>query len=451
MFLLLAVLAFWQCAPRPEAERTSVVLVIIDTLGAENVGAFAGSFPSPTPRLDRLADEAVLFRRAYSPAPWTQPSVASLLTSRLPSEHGVLRLFDVLAEDRLTLAEVLTQVGYRSGAIVSHRLLSADLGFGQGFSHHDDSLAGGHRTITSEAVTAAALAWLDEQPDGAPFFLLAHYFDPHYVYQHRPEFDRTSGYGGALVPDMPIWDLRNAGADLSTADVAYLEGLYREEVAATDAAVGALVDGLVERALVDRSLLVVTADHGEEILRRGWLGHTRTLYEELIHVPLLMRLPGGGAQSFDEPVSLIDVAPTILDLVGVARPEGFAGRSLAGWIRGLEEPTSQPVRAEVAFDDLTAAAGRAGRKTAFKTAVVDGSYKVIHDLIADRWELYDLASDPLEEHNLAADEAAESHPEEPRLRRYLLRWEQARGELSNPRAKPSAEALEELRALGYLR
>ncbi|MEM7483362.1 MAG: sulfatase [Acidobacteriota bacterium] len=461
-WLWLALICLVGCQPpgvgESPTDRLNVLLIVVDTLGAESVGAFAGERgpfegDSPTPHLDRLAAESTVFRRAFSTAPWTQPAVSSLLTSQMPSSHGVVRLGNVLGEEHETLAEALARGGYRTGAVISHKLVGAEFGHDQGLDHLDETPVGGHGAITSPEVTVRALQWLDaeERQRETPFFLLAHYFDPHYVYHHHADFDRTSDYQGSLEPAQYIWDLRDNAAELDAADAAFLTGLYREEVAYTDQAVGDLLDGLAERGLDARTLVVVVSDHGEEILRRGWIGHTRTLYDELLWIPWILRLPGGvGAGSYDAPVSLLDVMPTILDLVGQPIPETAEGRSLAPWIERREDLPPRPVVAEVSFDDRVIAPDRVGQKTAFKTSVIDGDLKVIHDLLSDSWEMYDLASDPLETENLAGG----GQPEEPRLRRFLLRWEQERdaggGEAART-LRPSDDILDELRSLGYLR
>jgi arylsulfatase A-like enzyme len=469
----------------PPLEELNVLLVVIDTLGAEHVSCLGPSIgPPTTPALDRLAAGGVLFDRAYSPAPWTQPAVASLFTGEMPSSHRVLRLFDRLDPAETTLAERLAGRGFATAGVVSHELLDSRYGFDQGFAHFDASAAGGHRTVSSPEVTAKALGWLDrwlgggEAREGAggrpPFFLFVHYFDPHYVYLHHERFSRTRGYGGPLTPGMDIWALRDARAALTPADVGYLRDLYREEVAFTDFHLGRLLAGLRQRGLERDTLVVVTADHGEELMRHGWIGHTRTLYDELLRVPLVVSLPGRIApRRVEEPVSLVDLVPTLLELSGRAEQpaeveEGRpAGISLVPALTGgAPPPADRDLFAEVSFATRADDPAKFAEKTAFKTAVLSGPWKLVHDLAGGSWQLYDRRSDPEELHDLApaagapAAGGADGGESEPatralrRLQRRLAAWERERGgapDRATSAVDPSAEELERLRALGYLR
>lgn len=415
--------------------------------------------------------------------------MASLLTARMPSEHGVVRLFGRLGPELPTLGERFRDAGWATAGVISHELLGSRFGLDRGFSAWDESPVGGHRAVTSGRVTAAALRWLDrERPEGRPFVLLVHYFDPHFVYRHHPEHDRTAGYGGPLVPGMGIWKLRDLRPSLDPADVGYLAGLYREETAYTDAALGRLLAGLGERGLLEDTWVAVTADHGEEFMRHGWIGHTRTLYDELLRVPLVIAPPAGSGSNgaagpgavVDEPVSLLDLAPTLVELLGAgewprepAGSEPAAGRfrplSLAPLVAGSADDlrgrlAARDLFAEVSFvqpeeerprrpASPTAAsptpAARA-EKDAFQTAIVAGPLKLIHDLAAGTWHLYDLAADPGELDDLSAT----GHPAERDLRRRLLEWERARAATpggTGDLLAPSDEERERLRALGYLR
>lgn len=444
-------------APRAPAAGLNVVLIVIDTLAAEHVGSYGGD-PRTTPRLDELASRSVRFRHAFAPAPWTQPSVASLFTSRMPSAHGVLRLRDSLPETATTLAESLRERGFATAAVVSHDLIGARHGFLQGFEHRDESAIGGPRESTSERATDAALAWLERRPQDRPFFLFAHYFDPHYPYLDHADFDFTHGFETRLTPGLGIWTLLDQRASLSPHDIAYLVALYREEIAATDRAIGRLLDGLAARGLSDKTLVIVTADHGEEFMRHGWIGHTRTLYDELLAVPLVVSLPGRfGARTVDTPVSLLDLAPTVLEAAGASPLEGSSGRSLMPLLLGrpatddaVRELNQRRLWAEVSFVSGKEEKAHLLEKTAFKTALLAHPFKLVHDLLGDRWELYDRDTDPHELHDLAA-----AQPERlAALRAELASWEAARTADADggpaPTVAPSSEEIERLRALGYI-
>lgn len=432
-----------------DAPQPSIVLVVWDTVAARHVGCLDPD-GGPTPHLDRLAADGILFRHAHTTAPWTQPAVATILTGRWPSRHGVLRLFDVLGEEQHSLAEQLGAAGWATAGVVSHELLEARFGVAQGFGSWNADAVAGHAGITSEQVTDLAVDWLRRRPDG-PFFLLVHYFDPHMLYHDHAFFELTGGYDGPMEPAMGVWAMRDARDRMSGDDAAFLRALHREEVAFTDHHTGRLLAALDELAADDPPIVVVTADHGEEIMEHGWIGHTRTLYDELVHVPLVVRIPGGPrGRVVDRPVSLVDLAPTLADLAGVTfEPSSVDGRSLAPLLAEPPDPVADvPLFAEVSFTVGPGDDARHLEKVAFLTAIMDGPHKLVHDLMADEWRLYDRAADPAELRDVLSTD-----PRTAELRRRLEAWEtdRARHAPTVPRALPGADEIERLRALGYVR
>jgi arylsulfatase A-like enzyme len=432
------------CARR---EPPNVLLVVLDTVAAEHVGYELPEL-GHTPHLDRLAREAVTFRRAFSTAPWTQPSVASLFTSRMPSSHGVVRIRHVLPPSAVTLAERMSAAGYDTAGFVTHSLLRRQLGYAQGFRYWNESNIRGHDGITSQEVTDAAIAWLEGRPGDQPFFLFVHYFDPHFAYQHHPAHDLTAGYAGPLRSGMDIWKLREMRDRLSPADVAYLVGLYREEIAFTDEHLGRLLETLRALGIEQQTVVALVADHGEEFMRRGWIGHTRTLYDELLRIPFVLRLPGRfEPRRVDVPVSILDVAPTLLEAAGAEPDPEAQGISLLPYLRA----GAPPVPAHDLFAEVSYTAPKEDvrqEQTVFQTALIRGELKLVHDLAAGRFSLYDRSSDPGERSDRIA-----SHPEAEALRRALLAWEETRGAPDAATAtflEPSEAELEQLRALGYV-
>jgi len=446
--LALACAAVLACAVACGRSRgPNVVLIALDTVGAEHLGDEVPGL-GHTPNLDALAASGVRFRHAYATAPWTQPSIASLFTSRMPSSHGVVRLRNVLPDTATTLAERLHEVGYETAGFVTHDLLRRRLGYAQGFDHWDESHVGGHRAVTSERLTDAVIGWLDERTSDAPFFLFVHYFDPHFVYQHHAEHDLTAGYDGPLQPGMDIWALRDRRAALTERDLAYLVGLYREEIAFTDRHVGRLLRRLDSFGGAEGNAVVVVADHGEEFMRHGWIGHTRTLYDELLRVPFLARLPGVPAgRVVDTPVSLLDVAPTLLAVAGANPDPGAAGLSLLPSLVEGAAPAARDLHAEVSFEAPERDVHE--EQTVFLTALMRGDLKLVHDLVADRYALFDRAADPEE-----LEDRFASHAEAERLREALDSFEAERGRDSLGEVEsltPDDAELERLRALGYVR
>ena len=449
----LAAAALWGAGCGTSAAPTNgtqnVVLVVVDTLGAEHVSCY-GASDDTTPNLDRLASRGLRFERAYSTAPWTQPSIASLFTSTMPLRHGVRNLADRLHRGAKTLAEELRAAGLQTHGIVSHFLIDRNFGFAQGFQGYDARAVAGHDAITAAQVTDAALRWL-EQEAREPFFLFVHYFDPHFLYHHHAEFDRTEAYQGPLAPGMPIWDLRDMRPRLTAADVEYLVALYREEIAFTDHHLGRLLEFLERTGVDRRTLFVFTADHGEEFMRHGWIGHTRTLYDELLHVPLVLYQPGVVPPGvIAQPVSLLDVLPTVVDLLGIdaAGREHWEGSSLAPLVRDPEQVRSgRAIFAEVSFDPPFGDRERTAEKKAFHSALVLDGVKLIHDRLDDRWELYEHATDREELDDRWGDDPVR----DAKLRRRLLDFEGSTARPERPGERPNADELRRLRELGYAR
>jgi arylsulfatase A-like enzyme len=442
-------------ASLPGGAPSNVLLIVIDTLGARHVGHLLQPVPEPshTPEIDALARRGATFTNAFSPAPWTRPAIASLFTGRMPSRHGVEGPVDRLAQSHATLAEELAARGFATGAITSQPLLRLGSGYRQGFATYDDSHALGREAVTARSVTDAAIAWLDAHAQQR-FFLLAYYFDPHDAYQHHAAHDLTSGYAGPLEPGMDVWKLREQRAAFGPEDVAYLVGLHREEIAQSDAEVGRLLRHLGTKGLERDTLVVLTADHGEELMEHGWIGHMRTLYDELLQVPLVVSLPGRIAPRWiDDPVSLLDLAPTILAIAGVPPDDAEASRDGVSLVRALRgDASALAERALYAELDYAPPAGGGRREelSARKTALVGRRWKLVHDLPSGRFELYDRESDPGEQRDLWG-----RVPEGLRLRQQLLAFELSRPRRSASSA-PSASAtdaadLARLRELGYLR
>jgi arylsulfatase A-like enzyme len=374
---LLAVLA--GCAPaRP---RPNVLLITVDTLRADHLGP-------DTPALAALAEAGVSFTRAQSTSSWTLPSLASLMTSTYTSTHRCWDMKTELDGSFSTLAERFAAAGYATAAVASHVFLAPKHGLHQGFEDYDTTLVKGlvrsHEAISSPAVTARSLAWLDDwsaTDDGRPFLLWSHYFDPHEVYHEHPDF-------------------ASFGADEP--------GRYKSEVAFTDYWVGELLAGLAARGLDEDTLVVLVADHGEEFGDHGATRHGHTLYDELTRVPLVLRAPTGWSTTpelggfepgeIDTPVSVVDVLPTLLELCDVAPLGGglgdLAGRSLVPAMQGAAVP-APPVLLEVRL-----------RKGRHADAVVLDELKLVR--WADgREELYDLVADPGEQQDLASARAAD--------------------------------------------
>lgn len=432
------------CGPQ---QPRSVLLIVIDTLRSDHIGAY-GYERETSPAIDALAEQGVRFERAYATAPWTMPSVASMITGLYPSGHGVKNVKSGVPMSLHTLAEILGERGYRAGAVVSSRLLinKRGKGFAQGYHIYEKRHARGHDHISTEGVTDDAIRILELfAAQGHWFLLFVNYFDPHFNYLPHRDVGFAPERVGRLDGRQRIQELRQKLSDFSDEELRFLRDLYDEEIRHTDAGIGRLLARLDELGLAEDTLVVLTADHGEEFRDHGWLGHTETLYEELMRVPLVIRMPGapGVPRVVETPVSLVSLTPTILELLGIEVAEfDFQGPSLAPWVlrRGDPEPDS-PV---VEVDFVLPGDRRSGKRT-LKKGIVDEHFKLIRDDESRRIELYDLDADPGERRNLAE--------ERPELRDRLLRELDARLERAARAAVPVPErqlAEEEIRALREL-
>lgn len=380
--------------------RPNLLLIVVDTLRADHLGAY-GHARDTSPRIDALAASAVRFERAYATAPWTLPSVSSILSGLYPSGHGAMRIARALPESVDTVAERLQRAGYRSGGVVSHVFLEPHLGLSQGFEAWETRYLGEHHPLSTRGVTDAALAMLRDFAGGdRPFFLFVHYFDPHYPYQAHPEYGYAGARFGMVEGGMIFKDLMEMRKDLTEDEVEFVRALYDGEIRHTDEGIGRLLDALSQHGLLEDTLIALTADHGEEFMEHGWIGHTISLRDPVLRVPLLIRPPGPDAAGrvVENAVSLVGLAPTLLELLGVSfGSEDFQGRSFAPLVRGEGGPDPGPVYAEVDY-------WLHYQLRTQKRALVDPPYKLIQDRLRDQVSLFDLDRDPGETRDLAAQE-----------------------------------------------
>jgi arylsulfatase A-like enzyme len=303
-------------APRPE-KRRNIVLISIDTLRADRVGVY-GAYRPTTPTIDALAAKSVVFEDAWSVWPETSGSHMSLFTSRYPSEHGVTSFISAPAASLELLAERLRRGGYLTRAYTEDGGVWALAGFARGFSAYAERRSPDFVYRGEAAATFAdATHWIEANADRT-FFLFIHTYQVHAPYNPPKDYR-------ALFADVPG---REGGM--------WLQALaYDQEVRYTDDQVAGFLAALTRLGLAERSIVVLTSDHGEEFGEHGGTGHGRTLHRETLHVPLIVSAPGLlGARRVATPVSLLDVAPTLLDLVGVAGIDGARGTSLAATAAG---------------------------------------------------------------------------------------------------------------------
>ena len=312
----------WQARRQAGRAHRNLLIIAVDTLREDRVSLLSppASGWDLTPNLRaHLSSRGTYFRRAYAQAPWTMPSFASIFTGLYPEEHGAEERVRGLASSHLTLAEILRDDGYRTMAVVSGEYVTTALGMLQGFEITDESHISGVDDVTSAAVTDRARALLSRHGD-EPFFLFAHYFDPHFNYQRHPEFGFSSGLNGTLVPPGTP-KLEPLGFPHHGPDFDELKARYAEEIAYTDRQIGRLLTLLDDRHLWDSTCVIFVADHGEEFAEHGGFEHGDTLFNELVHVPLLVADPARtGPAVRDDVVETRSVFSTALERLGLRLP-----------------------------------------------------------------------------------------------------------------------------------
>ncbi|MBZ0114869.1 MAG: sulfatase-like hydrolase/transferase [Thermoanaerobaculia bacterium] len=415
-----------SCSP---SRPWNVVLVTFDTTRADHIGCY-GSERARTPHLDALAAAGVRFDQAFAAAPITLPSHSTILTGLYPLAHGVRDngLFR-LAERQTTLAEILAAAGYRTAAAVGSFPLASRFGIDQGFEFYDDNFAvafqdyrGGRATPKtglyfderpSSLVNDALKPWIEKHHD-QPFFLWAHYFDPHQPYAPPPPFDQ-------LFVDSP----------------------YDGEIAFADESFGRIMDQLRQLGVYDRTLIVMTADHGEGLGQHNELTHSTLAYNSTLHVPLILKIPGRtGGIVVDQRVGSVDITPTIVDLLGLGNQgEGmdrFQGHSLVPLING-SEASSPPIQyAETLAPRFSGGLGEL-------RVLFARDHKYIH---GPRPELFDLLNDPEETHDLVEEQRDLAATMERRLATFM---KEHADHSPDAVADMDAETRSRLESLGYIR
>ncbi len=411
----------------------NVVIYLVDALRADRLGVY-GQGRNLSPHLDAFAARATVYERAWAQSSWTRPSVASLFTGLRPEVHGANGRLDRMGDQAVTLAERFAGAGFATAAVVANPNISAEFGFAQGF---ESFVLLGLDERRSSRIGLEVNRWLDERDPTRPFFLYVHTVDPHLPY------DPPEPYRSRIAPDVERADLG------STAVVGALQArnlvnedqyapdllsLYDAEVACNDHSFGLLLDRLEQNGVADNTVVVFLSDHGEEFFEHGGWIHGRTLYREVLQVPLVIRWPNQTeGRRIQTPVQHADLMPTLLELGRLDPQPGVHGLSLVG--------PAAASRGIAAFLDLD---GRGGWSVANER-----SHAIRH---VDRGyvgtvELYDLEVDPCEHRNLGRDRGVEAGTLLDESRREVLgdegRYEAGEVEIDD-------ELRRRLEALGYL-
>jgi arylsulfatase A-like enzyme/tetratricopeptide (TPR) repeat protein len=400
-----------------QEEIRNVILISIDTCRADHLSCY-GYSSKTTPNIDAISEEGVVFENVITPVPITLPAHSSMLTGTTPPYHKVRDNGNYkLGSSNATLAEILRENGYVTGAVVGAFVMDSQFGLDQGFDTYDDRFIEGRKPTIfafnerrAEEVTRRANSWL-EKHQHEKFFLFLHYFDPHHPYGPPEPFAST-----------------------------FSDNLYAGEIAYSDKCIGQVVKRLKKLDLYDSTFLIITSDHGEGRREHSEKTHGYFIYQSTIHVPLVMRVPGGPeGKKVNDIAGLVDIVPSVCSVLRIAMPSWVQGRDLSGYFNRTEpydEPKDRFMYCESLMPTKYSAAPLIG--------LVSDRWKYIH---APRPELYDMANDRQEATNLSGQQEQHVRIMREHLRRVL---QESSREVADSEFAPDAETRSRLQSLGYV-
>lgn len=469
-----------------EPSYKHVLLVSLDTTRADQIGCYGGNV-SKTPRIDAIAAEGVVFEEMMSAASSTLASHTSMMTGLYPRQHGVARNGFMVNNENVMLAEVLRDEGFHTAGFIASFALDQEFDFDQGFAFWDQEFGlnpGAGRTQMNQRradkVTDAVLRHLDELDGGERLFLFAHYFDSHSPYDPPEPFNTEYAVPGGMTTSTlgdlgkqitkhqelvngkkrPVYDF---GLSLELAQYAKAEklpgdddfkGLYNGELAYLDRELGRLFDGLEERELLRDTIVVITGDHGETFWEHGdFWHHGAWVYQTNVHVPFIVRLPGGegAGRRIAEPVSGVDVYPMLLKLLDIPLPEPVAGIGLAAVFKGNTPPAQRPLFSEATQPSRRPPGQYTWENQQKARCVRIGRWKMIETPYLKYRELYDLEADPGERKNLLLDPNPKLAQVMKGLSQAMGSWsQQENGRASAFKSTQMQNVQKRLQGLGYV-
>jgi arylsulfatase A-like enzyme len=446
----------------PRASTPNVLLISIDMLRPDHLGCY-GYQRNTSPHIDRLAAEGVLFENHISSTSWTLPAHAALFTSLSDSVHGCTDTDKKLSDKVGTLAEKFAQAGYRTVGFFSGPYLHPAFGLGRGFEHYVDctSYAGtldnnpvdrwamdrgvmhaSHRDITGPRVYEAFKKWFDTN-GRSKFFMFVHMWDPHFDFIPPPPYDTMfdADYAGSVTGENFFFDPK-INARMPQRDRNHLIALYDGEIAWTDMHVGKILDDLRAAGLLDNTIVAITSDHGTEFFEHAYKAHRMTLFDEVIRIPLIIRYPAclGGGVRIRPQTRIIDVAPTLLELAGVASMEDVMGVSLVPLALDPGLPFNQTAVSELF------SVGRQLR------SIRSPQWKLIDNIALKKRFYLNLTDDPAELHpqgDLTEGLGSELDQRYQATLRMLEGWRARISTGAEPSAIPD-EVRKQLESLGYV-
>jgi arylsulfatase A-like enzyme len=422
-----------------------IILISLDTLRADHLGSY-GYHRNTSPSIDAFAQESILFERAVVQAPTTLPSHMSIMTSLYPSFHGVWQENFPLADEHMTLAELLREGGYRTAAFVDGGYVSGVYGFERGFDLYDDQRGG------IAVILPKVKKWLNDNKSD-PFFLFIHCYDIHSPYDPPPPYNtifHDFTYAGHLFPGTrTLFKIAGKKLQLNDEDLRHFIALYDGGIRYTDEKIGEFLSYLSASELTDQSLIIITSDHGEEFKEHGGILHRQVYYRPELHVPLIIRIPQYRKKQIrlNELVRSIDLLPTILDMAELQPPPGAQGRSLLPLIKRNKNFLNRflwrvfhPFKRD---SDNSFAENTWDRKY----SIIAKDYQMIHDTPSGSMQLFNIKVDPLAQNNIAKD-----HPAilERLLSEYQKTYDHIPRFTEMPHRELDEQMREQLKALGYL-
>lgn len=428
------------CGRRKVKPGPNIILIVLDTLRADHLGCY-GYAKDTSPGLDKFASQGILFEDASAPAPWTLPSHASMMTGYYPNRLGLNNELRPMPKDVQTLAQMLSRAGFACAAAVNSLYLNRKFGFDRGFGEFTFFPEGGEPNESAAEIVQTAKKWISRHQRDR-FFLFLHFFDPHSNYSAAPEYEAkfTADYRGPVDGSTAqLMAFRNGFFNLGPEDVKYLTGLYDAEINQLDDRMVTLFGLLEKQGLLASSFVIVTSDHGEEFLDHGGVLHGRTQYQELLHVPLMIAGPGIPANKrIREPVTLVDVTPTVLKLAGLTSAMSLEGMDISTlWHNEAAELPERFIFAEADHNN---------KQDGIKRTVRNNRYKLHYNRLSENYELYDLARDEKEQNDISdvrTDIVA-------KLAEKLKPFSENTRQGSRP-VTLSQEEADKLKSLGYLR
>lgn len=441
-------------------EAPNVIIILTDCLRADHLSCY-GYGRNTTPNIDQFAKDAVIFSQAISQSSFTKSSIASVFTSKNPYQHGVYSgsrkdtkdniVSDVLSEEETTLAEILLQNGILTAAWLQQGHLKSYMGFDQGFVAYDDEggpVAKIHRRV---------LQWARRIGKKNQFFAYLHNVDLHDPYRPQPPYDTMYGVYSDVNSrlDFANWSaclqaIRQKKITLEKDDVDQLIAYYDGLVTYIDHQIGVLLEELRRAGLYDNSLIIVTADHGDGFMEHGFISHTITLYDELIRVPMILKFPQSrfGGQIVKNQVRMIDVMPTILDLLNIRIDNKLEGFSLLNYLDESRKKDKSIYFPKYAISEVAYSGGYplvSIRTETLKYLHLRNSEE--HALYqTENDELYDLRVDPLEQNNIIDSKPVEAE----RFRRMALEMAMERKKKDVQEIPLDKNTIKQLKALGYV-